>query len=185
MFGFIYITTNLVNQKRYLGRCRYGKRDWETYLGSGKAIKRAIKKYGNENFSRVILIECSTKELLIEKEKELISQYNCVDDAAWYNISPDSHTTRGFAGKRHSEETKQKMRDSYKKPVISEQGKLNIAKSNSERIKLYNATRDYSILAEKRRGLKFSDEWRANISAARRRTVAEKRQRLNKSPSIE
>lgn len=34
-YGFIYMTTNLVNQRRYIGKKSYDKRGvWRTYLGS-------------------------------------------------------------------------------------------------------------------------------------------------------
>lgn len=42
-YGFIYITTNLINGKKYIGQ-KKGYND--TYLGSGKILKLAIKKYG-------------------------------------------------------------------------------------------------------------------------------------------
>ena len=44
-YGFIYITTNLIDGKRYLGQRKfYG--NWQEYLGSGAAFKQAIDKYG-------------------------------------------------------------------------------------------------------------------------------------------
>lgn len=39
-YGFIYITTNLINGKKYIGQ-KKGYND--TYLGSGKILKLAIK----------------------------------------------------------------------------------------------------------------------------------------------
>ena len=43
-YGFIYITTNMVNGKRYLGQKRFDEwNKWKTYLGSGKAFKNALK----------------------------------------------------------------------------------------------------------------------------------------------
>ena len=51
-FGFVYITTNLVNCKRYIGQCRFSNPRWKTYIGSGKLIKIAIKKYGKENYTK-------------------------------------------------------------------------------------------------------------------------------------
>jgi hypothetical protein len=38
---FIYKTTNLINKKIYIGKC--SKQKDETYLGSGKYLKKAIK----------------------------------------------------------------------------------------------------------------------------------------------
>ena len=52
--GFIYKTTNLVNGKIYVGKHEFSKdkRLNSSYLGSGVALKRAIIKYGKENFNR-------------------------------------------------------------------------------------------------------------------------------------
>lgn len=44
---YIYLTTNTINGKKYIGMCT---RDDDWYFGSGKLIKSAIKKYGKENF---------------------------------------------------------------------------------------------------------------------------------------
>ena len=55
-YGFIYLTTNKVNGMKYVGQKTYDKRgNWKTYLGSGVYLKRAISKYGKDNFSRQIL----------------------------------------------------------------------------------------------------------------------------------
>lgn len=62
-YGFVYMTTNLINGKRYIGQRKYyGKH--QDYLGSGHLLRRAVEKYGKENFSRVILEECSSREQL-------------------------------------------------------------------------------------------------------------------------
>ena len=51
-YGFIYITTNNLNGKRYLGMCAYHRPNHKAYLGSGKALRRVIRKYGSEHFSQ-------------------------------------------------------------------------------------------------------------------------------------
>ncbi len=48
MYGYIYLTTNLINKKKYVGQHKSSKFD-ERYKGSGKLIKKAFKKYGKEN----------------------------------------------------------------------------------------------------------------------------------------
>lgn len=116
-YGFIYITTNMINGKRYLGMCAYHRQNHKTYLGSGKALKRAVRKYGNENFSRVITEECLTKDDMIAAEVRHIKELDCVSDKSWYNINHGGFTTKGFSGRKHSEETKQKIRDNYKRPI--------------------------------------------------------------------
>lgn len=117
MYGFIYITTNTINGKRYLGQCKYNKTNVNSYLGSGKALRRAIRKYGSKSFRREIIHEAETKEELIDLEVNYIQQFNCVDDPNWYNISPGGFINRGFLGRKHSEETKQKMKRNHRRPL--------------------------------------------------------------------
>lgn len=49
MYGYIYKTTNLLNEKIYVGQ-RKSKEFIKSYYGSGTLIKNAISKYGKENF---------------------------------------------------------------------------------------------------------------------------------------
>lgn len=48
----IYEIKNKINGKVYVGQ--HSSNELGTYWGSGKLIKRAIKKYGLENFERFI-----------------------------------------------------------------------------------------------------------------------------------
>ena len=70
-FGFIYITTNLINGKRYIGQRKFSD-GWTTYLGSGKRFKQALKKYGRKNFVRSIVDIGYSREELNTKEIDLI-----------------------------------------------------------------------------------------------------------------
>lgn len=71
MYHLVYLTTNLINNKIYVGvHSTYNLNDG--YLGSGKAIKHAIKKYGKHNFKRTILHYCLTKEEIYKWEKHIV-----------------------------------------------------------------------------------------------------------------
>ena len=91
MYGFIYLTVNKINNKKYIGMCKNTHR--ENYLGSGTLLKNAIKKYGKENFERIILQECETFQELSGAEKYWIKKYNAVDSDNFYNL-----TDGGFGG---------------------------------------------------------------------------------------
>lgn len=114
-FGFIYITTNIITGHRYLGKCKSSKPNSKYYLGSGKLLKPDIKKYSAKAFTREIIDYAYDNKELLQKEFYYIKQYNCIDSDNWYNVS--WHNTCGFAGKKHSAETKEKMRQNHKRPV--------------------------------------------------------------------
>jgi len=83
----IYKTTNLLNGKIYIGQDRNNNKN---YLGSGKLLKKAIKKYGKDNFKKEILEECQSEEDLNDREVFWISQYNSTNRDIGYNISDGS-----------------------------------------------------------------------------------------------
>jgi len=79
----VYMTINLVNNKKYIG---IDSRNNPHYLGGGTILKKAIEKYGRENFHKIILEECNSKEELFNKEREWITLLNATNDKNFYNI---------------------------------------------------------------------------------------------------
>jgi group I intron endonuclease len=71
MYYLVYKITNTLNGKTYIG-CHKTKDKNDGYMGSGKHIKRAINKYGVDNFTKEIIAECSCSEEMFAKEKELV-----------------------------------------------------------------------------------------------------------------
>lgn len=126
-YGFIYITTNNINGKKYVGQKKYDdKRKWVSYLGSGIALNNAINKYGRENFSREIIEECNSKEQLDDREKYWIAYYDAVNSKAFYNIAcggDGGDTTRG-----HNESKKLIIK---KHRSDAAKGKINIGSLNN------------------------------------------------------
>jgi hypothetical protein len=52
MKHYIYKTTNLINGKIYIGKRSHENPEKDRYLGSGRVLIQAIKKYGRENFKK-------------------------------------------------------------------------------------------------------------------------------------
>lgn len=80
----VYKTTNLINGKIYIGQDRNNN---PSYLGSGKKLKRAIAKYGKDNFVKETLETCTSEEELNDREAYWISTFNSQSRATGYNIS--------------------------------------------------------------------------------------------------
>jgi hypothetical protein len=99
-YGIVYLTTCLKNGKQYIGQTHYPIVD--RYKGSGKAITRAIKRYGNGQFIRETLFEAFTKIDLDWAERFFIAEHNAVASRKYYNISPGGRASLGFTGKKHS-----------------------------------------------------------------------------------
>jgi hypothetical protein len=102
---YIYLTTNLVNGKKYIGQ-HNGKQSW--YLGSGSIFYKAFKKYGRKNFKKEILCYCDSNEELNQKEIYYIDYYNAVEDKDYYNLRP------GGKYATHSKETRIKISEKKK-----------------------------------------------------------------------
>lgn len=93
MFGIIYITVNKVNGRKYIGQHKC-KTDNDSYLGSGKALLSAIKKYGRDNFERHTLYKAETEEELDQKEVEFISAFMATEREQYYNINEGGSANR-------------------------------------------------------------------------------------------
>ena len=81
----IYKSTNQCNQKFYIGKHETINLH-DGYLGSGIAIKSAVKKYGSENFKKEILYIFESKDLMDSKEKELLTE-ELLNTPLCYNIA--------------------------------------------------------------------------------------------------
>lgn len=114
---------------KYIGQRRY--RDNKTaledkYLGSGTRLKKAIEEFGEENFSKTVLEECETREILNATEIRYIAQYDAVNNPMFYNLasggegqidpSPEirEKLRKAATGVKDSEETKRRKSDAHK-----------------------------------------------------------------------
>ena len=80
----IYETVCLINNKRYIGY-HATKNPEDDYLGSGKYLKKAIKKYGRENFKKNVLYIFETRDEALGKEREIVNE-DFVSNENTYNL---------------------------------------------------------------------------------------------------
>lgn len=127
MYGYIYITTNLINNKQYIGQKTSKVFLKEKYLGSGIYLLRAINKYGKENFKVELLEECNSIEELDRQEIYWIKYYDAANSNNFYNLQSGGQKQRG-SGYKVSEETKRKISNSITGRKLSEETKRKMSK---------------------------------------------------------
>ena len=103
-FGFIYLITNLTNNKKYIGKKQCltvkkrpplkGKKnkrhetvetDWKTYTSSSRQLNDDIEELGKSNFKFEILLFCSSKWQLAYEETKMQFEKEVLIKADYYN----------------------------------------------------------------------------------------------------
>lgn len=131
-FGGIYIFTNKVNGKQYVGSSLSLRKRMYSYVrleknspNYGMAIYWAMLKYGLHKFSLTIII---VPEPL--KDKLLVLEQYCIDTLRpEYNINPTAGSSAGYL---HTEETKRKrsaLIKGHKNHTEQSRAKIGIAQS--------------------------------------------------------
>ena len=82
----VYETCNKTNNKKYIGVHKCTDYDDDEYLGSGKALKKAVEKYGKDKFYRQILFVFDNPDEAFEKERELVTD-EIVASNNYYNLT--------------------------------------------------------------------------------------------------
>lgn len=106
MYGYIYKTTNLINGKVYIGQKKGVFK--KIYLGSGLYLRRAVKKYGEQNFKAIQIASAETFEELQVLEKFYIKKYKKTHKL--YNLTDGGD---GVVG----EQQRNRILLSYKDPI--------------------------------------------------------------------
>lgn len=172
----IYKITNKINGKVYIGQSVDIDTRWRQHINAKDdvLIHKSIQKYGVENFSFEILLECS-EEMLNDWERDMISLYDC--------ISPNGYNLTDGGGRcKYSEETRLKMSEAKKGIHFSEEHKRKIGNarkgipcSEETKIKISNAHKGKHFSEETRRkmsevnkGKHHSEETRLKMSNIRK-----------------
>jgi len=100
-FGFVYLITNNINGREYVGKKFFtragtkqikGKKKkvrlssgWVNYWSSSKELQDDVKKLGEENFTRTILFLCKTRSECSYKETKEIFTRDALLSENFYN----------------------------------------------------------------------------------------------------
>ena len=128
----VYKITNKVTNKIYIGitnqgsGARYRHHWYESRIGEPSPIHRSMAKYGEDNFTLEIIDFADTYDELKEKEKYWIKQYNSTDKSIGYNLTEGGD---GTFGRKHSEETKEKIRQKALGRKVSEETKKKMSET--------------------------------------------------------
>jgi group I intron endonuclease len=129
---YLYLLTNKINEKTYIGQTKNIKTRWGADGGRYKgctALYRAIKKYGFENFDKEILLECETEEEINNFEVEYISKYKA-EGKAEYNIAGGGYeSSLKFKTEEEKQEIHRKIAIAHKGKNLSEEQKKKISES--------------------------------------------------------
>lgn len=117
--GYIYLTTNLVNNKKYIGK-KQSSIFCNFYKGSGVILKKALQKYGKENFKVEILEWCETLNELNQSEIKWISLYDAVNNKNFYNIAKG-----GTGGNTYLCKSKEELKEIYLRRSLRMRGNKN------------------------------------------------------------
>jgi len=128
----IYKTTCLINGKIYVGQDFHNDLK---YYGSGIYLKRAIKKYGKENFKKEIICECLSKEELNEKEKYWIKILNCKTPNG-YNLTDGGNGGDTYTNNPNLEVIKKKLKEIRNRPEELEKNRKPRSEESKRNMKL-------------------------------------------------
>ena len=175
---YIYCITNIINNKKYVGKMSKPVNKSKSYLGSGVIINKAIRKYGKESFLKEVLEENLKAEELSIREVFWIEKLNTKLPNG-YNLTDGGEGTIGYKktltqienhknairGKKTSEETKRKMSEANIGKKKTENHAKNISKGLTGR-KLSPEHVEKVVAAN--RGKKLSEEQKRMISEFRK-----------------
>jgi len=136
MTYYIYLITNKINDKKYVGQTENVERRWKEHCRKDQVISSAIKKYGKENFTCEVLEILYDLEEANEAEIFRIRYHHSHVSENGYNVS--------LGGKNAivSEETSKKISDSKKGKSNGHEG-MKYSEEWVNKIKLANSGKKY------------------------------------------
>jgi len=155
-FYYVYIVTNLILNKQYVGSriCYKDKIEDDNYWGSSKYLNEDYIIYGMNNFTKeIITAEYTNAKNMLEGESYYIHKYNTLSPNGYnltgggegiFNASKEIRAKIAYANKNRSSESRESMR----KKLLGKKLKPEIV----------------AKMIEKRRGRKHSEATKKKMS---------------------
>lgn len=140
MYNYLYKIKNNINNKEYIGIHSTNNLD-DNYMGSGILLKKAIKKYGIENFTKEIIQYFTTRDDALDAERLIVNE-SYVISAQTYNTAIGGNSPPLRKGSTLSNTTLTKLRNFR----LTEEGKAASSKGGKNLWKTKNNWSDDSIV---------------------------------------
>lgn len=181
----IYVITNKINSKRYVGQSKDIEDRWNGHKNllrknkhDNRHLQWAWNKYGEENFEFSKLEECEpVRKILKNREQFWMDILEVYNPEKGYNQRPAAENNLGFKhteegrkkiskankGRKLSIDTKRKISESRKGKKLSEETKKKLSEKNTGKT-LSEKTR--KKISETSKGRKRSEETKTKMSQA-------------------
>lgn len=182
MKSYIYLITCSINGKQYVGKTNDPEmRRWDHFYRSQNSkhkqvIHSAIAKYGKENFTFEVILECESEELAFEAEHTIILEKRAAG-IELYNMNDG-----GFGGFNPSKESREKLSRARKGMKFSEETNRKI----SNVVKRYWEEIPEEKKAERIRRLQEAGSvWRNNLTIEKQQELFKKRSEASKGRAVD
>lgn len=166
----IYKITNNLNGKIYIGK-HVTKDPNDGYMGSGTLIKKAIEKYGVENFTKEILFDVYGEDLMNFLEEAIVDEA-FVARRDTYNMKVGGiggcaigHISC-WKGKTLPEEMRRKMSESRMGHLVTDETRAKISKAHKGKPGSPRSEETRMKMSKSHRGKPHSEEHNRNVSEA-------------------
>jgi len=177
----IYKITNTINNKCYIGSSTKINVRWSNHKSAlkrnkhtNKHLQTSYNNHGLASFTYEVLLYCDVKDLLFYEQRAIDKynpEYNMNTFAERHNHTEASKKKMSIAamgkqrnlGNKHTEETKQKLREAGLRQVVSEKAINSMIAANTGKSRSIETKQKISII---HKGKTVSGESRQKISIA-------------------